>query len=150
MLQLPILSLVVPYLLPGQGGADVSRRRVEGAAAGGVWRIEQMTLESALVQLIVQGTVHRARDGWTWTWSRANLDAGGLNPCCCATARQAAAIGPVPVGLIFQATELLSNRVVRLRISGTTKTPHITVEPLRVLSEEAVRFFLTRTLLPGR
>jgi hypothetical protein len=43
---------------------------------------------------------------------------------------------------------LLANRVVHLRIVGTTKAPQVQVEALRLLSEEAVRFFLTRTLLP--
>ena len=57
-------------------------------------------------------------------------------------------VGPIPVGLIFQATELLSNRLIRLRITGTTKSPHVQVEALQVLSEEAVRFFLTRALVP--
>jgi hypothetical protein len=36
-----------------------------------------------------------------------------------------------------------SNRVIHARISGTTKSPRIQIEPIRLLTEEAVRFFLT-------
>jgi hypothetical protein len=40
-------------------------------------------------------------------------------------------------------TQFLSNRVIHARLSGTTRTPRIQIEPIRLLTEEAVRFFLT-------
>jgi hypothetical protein len=148
-LQLPILNLVVPFL-PGQGALTFKDGEFRARLAGGVWRIQQMTLESSLAHLIVQGTVT--------VQGRLDLDVvaqtsslGGLNPLLLRVVlTKLPPIGPVPVGLIFQATELLSNRVVRLHISGTTRSPRITVEPLRVLSEEAVRFLLPRALIPTR
>ena len=149
-LQLPILNLVVPFLLPGQGGVTFREGEFKARLAGGVWRIQQMTLESALAHLIVQGNMT--------VQGRLDLDVvaqtsslGGVNPLLLrGLLARIPPIGPVPVGLIFQATELLSNRIFRLHISGTTKSPRITFAPIRVLSEEAVRFFLTRTLIPTR
>jgi len=53
----------------------------------------------------------------------------------------------VPLGLIQDVTRLLANRSVHLRLAGTVQSPTITVEPLPMLTEEAVRFFL-RQLVP--
>ncbi len=73
---------------------------------------------------------------------------GGLNPLLLRVLlARIPLVGPVPVGLLFQATELLSNRLIRLRITGTTKAPQVQVEALKVLSEEAARFFLTRAIV---
>ena len=149
-MQMPILNLLTPYLLPGQGGTTFRNGELRARLTNGVWRIQQLTLESPLVHLILQGTLT--------VQGRLDLDVvaqtstlGGLNPVLVRVIlTKLPPVGPVPVGLILQATELLSNRVIRVRITGTTKMPRVQVEPLRVLSEEAVRFFLLRTVLPAR
>ena len=58
------------------------------------------------------------------------------------------AFGPIPLSVVLQATSYLANKVVRLRVSGTVRRPIIRVEPAGLLTEEAVRFFLGRALLP--
>jgi hypothetical protein len=59
------------------------------------------------------------------------------------------AVGPIPVGLIARVSEVLANRLVHLRLTGTLKNPQVVVEPARLLTEEAVRFFLG-SVLTGR
>ena len=54
------------------------------------------------------------------------------------------AIGPVPVGLIVQASEFLASRVLHFKVRGTTRVPVIQIEPLGLLSQEAARFLLSR------
>src|SRR5262249_45693365 len=77
-LELPILNLVVPFM-PGRGALTFRDGEFKARLAGGVWRIEQMTLESAVAHLMVQGTLTVA--------GRLDLDVlvytmtlGGLNP----------------------------------------------------------------------
>ena len=51
-------------------------------------------------------------------------------------------------GLLAQASTLLSRRVIRLHVGGTVRSPSIQIQPLLLLTEEAVRFFLTRVAIP--
>lgn len=62
--------------------------------------------------------------------------------------RLPATIGPVPVGLLRDVTLFLSNRTVRLTISGTASNPVVRLNTAALLSEEAVRFFLTQYVVP--
>jgi hypothetical protein len=55
---------------------------------------------------------------------------------------RAPAGGSLPLSLLTEASVLLANRVVRLRVVGTVHSPVIQVEPGGLLTEEAVRFFL--------
>jgi uncharacterized protein involved in outer membrane biogenesis len=149
-MQLPVLSQLTPFLLPGQAATTFTTGELKARLAGGVWRVEQLTLENTLAQLIFQGTVSLQ--------GRLDLDVlarssslGGLNPLLLrGLLTRIPAVGPVPVGLLLQATEALSNRVLRLHVGGTTKQPQVQATSLLLLSEEAVRFFLTRSLIPAR
>ena len=62
-------------------------------------------------------------------------------------ARRIPVIGPVPVALIAEASTLLANRAVHLRITGTVRNPVLRLEPL-ALTEEAVRYFLLQAAIP--
>jgi hypothetical protein len=50
--------------------------------------------------------------------------------------------------LALEARDFLSNRLIHLRVSGTIRSPTITVEPLSLLTEEALRYFLNRVNVP--
>ena len=50
--------------------------------------------------------------------------------------------GLLLVSLVLRITDALSNFVIHLRVTGTVKQPVIRVEPIRLLSEDSVRFFL--------
>jgi hypothetical protein len=58
-------------------------------------------------------------------------------------------VGPVPVGVLTRATILLANQVVHLHVVGTIRNPYVQVETRRLLSDEAVRFFLLAAPFPG-
>jgi hypothetical protein len=85
---------------------------------------------------------------------RLDLDAvartsglGGVNPLLARLLlARLPAVGATPVGLLLQATNLFADRVIHLHISGTFRNPVAQVRPLQLLSDEAVRFFLSRAL----
>ncbi|MFO0929224.1 MAG: hypothetical protein U0736_19740 [Gemmataceae bacterium] len=144
-LQLPVLQALVPYLVPGQGAVEFTTGEVKGRLSGGVFRIAELTLESPLVQLFLEGNVTVA--------GRLDLDVlaqttkTGVNPVVLRLLLKALPpVGPVPLVVLLRANDILSDRVVRLRVGGTLKAPRVQVEPLRLLSEQAVRFFLTEAL----
>jgi hypothetical protein len=148
--QLPVLGLLTPYLVPGQGATTFQTGEVKARLAGGVIRISELTMESPLVMLMLQGSV-TVQGRLDLAVTARTTPLGGVNPTLVRVLlRQLPPVGPVPVGLLVQATELLSERTVYLRVGGTVKAPVVQVEPLRTLSEEATRFFLGRALGPGR
>jgi hypothetical protein len=54
----------------------------------------------------------------------------------------------VPVALIAQVSALLADRVVHLRVTGTVRSPTVRLDPVRLLTDEAVRFFLYNVVFP--
>lgn len=144
-LQLPVLQQLVPYLVPGQGAVEFTTGELKGRLSGGVFRIAELMLESPLVQLILEGNVT--------VQGRLDLDVlaqttkTGLNPVVLRLLLKGLPpVGPVPLVVLLKANDLLSDRVIHLRVSGSLKAPRVQVEPLRLLSEQAVRFFLTEAL----
>jgi hypothetical protein len=145
-LQLPVLSVLTPYLLPGQGATTFNTGELKGQLAGGVFRISMLTLEAPVASMMLEGNVTVA--------GRLDLEVvarttplGGINPVLARLLlSRIPAVGPVPVGLILQATNLFANRVVRLHVTGTIQHPVAQVKPLQLLSDEAVRYFLNRAL----
>src|SRR5207248_4801162 len=56
--------------------------------------------------------------------------------------------GPIPVSLLIQASTYLSNRLIHLRVTGTYRSPTIQIEPISLLADEAVRYFVNQAALP--
>jgi hypothetical protein len=56
------------------------------------------------------------------------------------------ATGPIPVSLLLQATNFFANKTVHLRVSGTVRNPVVQVEPIALIAEDVVRFFLGQAL----
>ncbi len=144
-LELPVLRLIVPYVMPGAGAATFQKGDLQARLAQGVIRVQHLSLVSDLVKVVIEGTV-TPRQG------RLNLEAtattgslGGLNNgTLLLLARQVPAVGPVPVGLIAEVSTFVANRAVHLRIGGTLRTPSVQVEPVALLTEEAIRLLLGR------
>jgi hypothetical protein len=144
-LQLPVLRQLAPLLLlPGGRATTFNEGELRGKLAGGIFRIDRFTLESAIAQLFIDGNITLA--------GRLDLEVvartaalGPINPVGLrALAARIPAVGPIPVVLVTQLSELLSARVLHLRVRGTTRAPVIQAEPLRLLNQEAARFLLTR------
>jgi hypothetical protein len=145
-LQLPVFSVLTPYILPGLGSTSFNTGEVKGRLAAGVFRIASLNLESPVAHLFVEGNVSLA--------SRLDLEViartaplGGVNPLLLRfLLNRVPAVGPVPVGLLLQATNLFSDRVINVHVAGTVRNPVVQVKPLQLLSDEAVRYFLGRAI----
>ena len=146
-LQIPVLSVLVPFVAPGQSATTFDQGDLRGRLSRGVFRLQRLTLTSRIVGLVIVGTVT--------TQGRLDLDVTGntgqlgINPTLLkALGVSVPAVGPIPVGVILEVSSYLSNRVVHLRVTGTIRNPEVRIEPIRLLAEEAVRFFVLQSGAP--
>jgi hypothetical protein len=147
-LELPVMRQLAPYILPGRSTNAIFRSgTVRGRLSRGVFRIQRLNLEGTYGQLFVEGTVSLQ--------GRLNLDVlantsnfGPNTPALRLLGLRIPAVGPLPLSLALEARDYLSNRLIHLRVSGTVRSPTIAVEPLSLLTEEAVRYFLNRANVP--
>jgi hypothetical protein len=146
-LQLPVLKQLTPYLRPGMSASSFQSGQLEARLSRGSVRIQKLTLEGRLLQMIVEGTISlQGRIDLEVTARTDNI--AFLPPGLRLLGLRLPAAGVLPVGLITEASLLLANRTVHLRVTGTLRSPVIQVEPIRLLTQEAVRYFLTRALFP--
>ncbi len=146
-LQFPVLQNLVPFL----GGAVSTSSKngdLRARVAGGVVHIQRLSLNDANMSIFLDGTVTSK--------GRLNLEVTASN----GTVENAPprflrflwasipAFGPMPISLLLQSSKYLSNLTVHLRVAGTVTSPVVRVEPIGVLSEEAIRFFLSRGGFP--
>jgi hypothetical protein len=147
-LSYPVLEQLIPFIALGQGtGAIFNSGTVRGRLAGGIFRLEEASLQGNVVRLYIDGNI--------------TLE-GGLNLDVTATTGQLSpnplllqrlglglpAAGPVPVSFLLEAGNLLSNSVIHLVVTGTVRSPTIRVQPLTTLAAGAVRFFLISAGVP--
>jgi hypothetical protein len=144
----PILRSLLPYLGLGISvNTTFQRGDLTGRLAHGIFRVQRLTLSSPSVQMVLTGTVSLQ--------DRLDLEVTAhtgvlvLNPALVRLLNlPLPSVGPIPVTLLVQATYYLSNQVVHLRVTGTLRSPVIRIEPVQLLTEEAVRFFLNRANVP--
>ena len=147
--ELPLIGSATTLLSPTQALTRFDRGDALARLGGGTVRLERLNLTNpAGAKLFADGTV--GLDG------RLDLDVvytsgsvGPSSPLLRTVARNIPAIGPIPVGLIVRVTEALSNRVVRLTVGGTVARPVYAVNAARLLTENAVRFFVGQ-YVPGQ
>jgi hypothetical protein len=145
-LQLPVFRQLTPYIAPGRSTATFDSGDLRGRLAGGVFRVERLTLVGRWAQLFAEGTVT--------VEGRLNLDVMartgqvGPDPRGLRLLGLLPAAGPVPIGLLVEARNYLSNRLIYLHVAGTIRSPVIRVRPLPLLAEEVTRFFLRQIGLP--
>jgi uncharacterized protein involved in outer membrane biogenesis len=143
---LPVLNVITPFVSPAAVLKPFDSGELRGRLSRGVFRVERLTLASPNADLYADGTVTTA----------GRLDLGvivrtgtlGLND----TALKQIGItlptyiGPLPLQLVRDVSVLLSNRTVRLNITGTLANPQPQVNTAALLADEAIRFFLRRYL----
>lgn len=146
---LPVFSAMVPYLgSVASPSATVQEGEVRATLGKGAWHIQRLTLSGPSVDLYADGSV---------------TTGGRLNLSVSATSRQrpsqavlrralpATALTPTqplgPTGLA-SALGFLGNYVVHLEVTGTVDSPAVRLQTLRTLTDDAVRFFLMRYLMP--
>ena len=146
-LEIPVLSVLAPYLAPGQSATTFQQGDLRGRLSRGVFRVQRLNLSSSIIQMAVVGSIN--------TQGRLDLDVTGhtgrfgYNPGFIrAIGLRIPAVGPIPVSLLLEASALLSNNVVHLRVTGTVRNPDVQLERSQLLAEEAVRFFVLQSGAP--
>jgi hypothetical protein len=146
-LQMPVLRAITPYLRPGISSATFQSGQLKGRLASGIFRIQHATLVGNFLQLIIEGTVALA--------GNLDLDVTAQTGAYCLSPAQANAagarvplVGAIPRLILYEVSSLLANRIVHLRVTGTVRSPTVRLEPIIVLTEEAIRFFLGRLIAP--
>jgi hypothetical protein len=145
----PVVDQVIPFisLVGGSAATRFETGEVLARLTRGTLRIRRFTLSNSVLQLIFEGDVALA--------GRLNLEVTAGTSYLGANSRgfqllglRLPAAGSLPLALIVDASAFLANRIVHLRITGTYANPTVRVEPTALLSQESVRFFLSRTGLP--
>jgi hypothetical protein len=142
-LQMPLLRQITPYLRPGVSSATFQSGNLKGRLAGGIFRIQHASLTGDYLKLLIQGTVNLA--------GNLNLDVIAQTGLYClnparnnAIRSRIPLIGAIPRLLLYEASSLLAAQVVHLRVTGTASSPSVHLEPILLMTEEAIRFFLNR------
>ena len=146
--EVPLIQEAIPYLNPIGLAKPFRTGDVRGTLRGGVFRVQRLALANPSAQLFAEGTITTA--------GRLDLNVvahtGQVGPEATGLrllALRLPAFGPIPLGLIKDVSDFLSNRTVRLTITGTTAAPVVRVNTRALLADEAVRFFLTRYIVPA-
>ena len=111
-------------------------------------RVQRFTLSGEALKLYADGTIGFG--------GRLNLDViastntfGSDRLFAQALLEALPAVGPPPLMILTQANRFLSNRVIYLDVSGTLRRPAVSVRPLPLLQDEAIRFFLGEAAGPA-
>jgi translocation and assembly module TamB len=141
-LSLPVLSQLAPFLAPGLSRSSTFQSGdLRARLARGLIHVQRLSLSGPALHLFAQGTV--TLDGRLDLEVVAYTGDLGPNPRLLRLfGLRLPPIGPIPVTLIADVSSYLSNRVIHLRGTGTLRSPSVRVEPLGLLTEEAVRFFI--------
>lgn len=146
--EIPLLRGITPFLNPTGLVKPFQAGEVRATLKGGLVRVQRVALSNPAAQLFAEGTITTA--------GRVDLSVVAHTGTIGPEARglrllglRLPMVGPVPLGLIQDVSDFFSNRTVRLSITGTTGNPIVRVNVGALLTEEAVRFFLSRYLPAG-
>ncbi len=145
--EVPIIERAVPFLNPAGLVKPFETGDVRASLSRGVFRVQRLALVSPNAQLFAEGNIT--------TSGRVDLNVvahtGTIGPearAFRALGLRLPAIGPIPVGLLRDLGDLLSNRTIRLSITGSVSDPQVKVNVGAIITEEVARFFLSR-YVPG-
>lgn len=144
-LQMPVLRQITPYLRPGSSSATFQSGEMKGRLAGGIFRIEHATLVGDFIKLLILGTVNLAGNLNLEVTAQTGLYVLNRERANSLSSR-IPLIGAIPRLLLYEANTLLAAAVVHLRVTGNYRAPVVRLEPLVMLTEESIRFFLGRAL----
>jgi hypothetical protein len=142
-LQLPVLRQITPYLRPGVSSGTFQTGDLVGRLAGGIFRIQRLALVGDFLKLLIQGNITLAGNLDLDVIAQTGLFC--LNPARTNSLNsRIPLVGAIPRLVLYEATALIANQVVHLSVNGTIRSPIVRIEPILLLTEEAVRFFLGR------
>jgi hypothetical protein len=142
---IPVLREIGLLAFSGRSGLTFDEGQLRAQLTRGVIHIQSLTLSGQLAKMVLEGTVRLtgALDLEATVQTRNTLLGSGA---LAILAQQVPLIGPIPVGVLVEATSYFSGQVLHYRVTGTLRSPVVRLEPLRLLTEEAVRFLLNRTV----
>ena len=141
VLDLPVLRQLAPFIAPGRSLTAFSGGELRARLARGLVRVERLQLTGSMAQALIAGTVTRAGRLALDVTANPGLPGGDL-PILRQLGLRLPSAGQIPVGVVNQASRLLTGRLVRLRIGGTVRSPIVQVVPLSILDGDMLRFFL--------
>jgi hypothetical protein len=143
----PVFRQLVPFLGLGQSSSSFTAGDLRARLDRGIVRIQRLALTGSSLRLFAEGTV--TLEGRLSLEVTALTGQVGVNPRFLRLlGLRIPAVGPIPLGVLLEASTYLANRSVHLRVTGTVRSPTIQVEPVSLLSEAAVRFFVNQAGLP--
>ncbi|MFO0850532.1 MAG: AsmA-like C-terminal region-containing protein [Gemmataceae bacterium] len=144
----PVFRALTPYLAPGSF-ARLTDGDIRARLANGVFRVNRLTLTGPSLRLFADGNV--GLNGQLDLAVVARTGQIGPNQQLLRLFRiSVPALGPIPLAVLVEVTNYLSNRTVRLRVTGTVDRPAVQVNTAALLAEEAVRYFFGPYLPSGR
>jgi hypothetical protein len=144
--QLPILADVLPFMGLRQSNQSTTKRgEVQASLSGGVFRVRRFGLSGSNFELFGEGTVTLA--GRLNLSVTATTQALPIDPFLLRLLGITSDVGPLPVTAIVRITEFLQNRVIYAQVTGPVRQPTVRIKPLAILSDEAARYFVQRSLL---
>jgi hypothetical protein len=146
VLELPVLRVLAPYFRGLSPATSFEKGDLRATLGQGIWRVRRLTVDSQALRLLAEGTV--TVEGRLDLEVTARTGELIVNPLILRLVGVATGL-PLPLEVLIRASEWLSNRVVHLRVGGTLRSPTVRYEPIRILTEQTIRFFLQRTALPG-
>jgi translocation and assembly module TamB len=141
---LPVFSQLAQYLVPGAGVRSLvqfTEGELRGRLGGGQFRLERLAMAGPNSRLFMEGTI--GLNGALDLDVLAAIGRVGPDPRILRLfGLRLPTVGPIPLGLLLEVSDYLSNRTIRARVSGTINRPIVQVDVARLLSESAVRYFL--------
>jgi hypothetical protein len=146
-LEFPVFRQLVPFLGVGQSTSTFTSGDLRARLERGVVRVQRLTLTGTNLRLVAEGTV--TLEGRLALEVTALTGQVGVNPRFLRLlGLRIPAFGPIPLSVLLEASTYLANRTLHLRVSGTIRNPSIQVEPVSLLSDTAVRYFINQSSLP--
>lgn len=145
-LEFPGLRQIAPYLRLTPS-LRIDKGDMRAFLSRGLLRVNRLALSGQNLKLFANGTVYLSSGRLDLAVMARTGLVGVAAPVL--QVLGVASVGAVPVAALVRATAWLSNTTIRLRVTGTLRSPSIQFEPLRrFLSEEVLRFFLYQYALP--
>ena len=142
-IQLPLFKALTPYINGFSSFSQAKDGEIRGRLGKGLFRIEKFTLSSTNAAIYADGTVGVSN-------GRLDMDVVaqtgqiGPSPTIVRLIRFIPVAGPIPLGVLIDINDILSNRIVRLKVVGTTHRPVVRVNTANFLAENAARYFLNK------
>ena len=144
--ELPVLDRITPFVTPAALLKPFDAGEIRGRLSRGIFRIERLTLANATADLYADGTV--GIDGRLALSVIVRTGQIGVNDTVLRqTGLQLARLAtPLPIQVIGQISSILSNRTIRLAVTGTVSSPQTRVNAAALFTEETIRYFLRQSI----